>query len=253
MLLSFYKGMEINLWKTSLDLSHHHDLGSHALGSLLAAAYCISSAAWLIIQAKMIAKYMCLYSVTALVCLMASVQGVVFALCVESDWGVWRLGFDIRLLMVVYTKGALFTSIFNPLTLVIVAVLGSIFLNEKLHLGSLLEAILIVIGLYMVLWGKCKENKQRDQLLPLNAPIQPVSEIGLSEPPDSVTSNRVSKSDVIVDKTMLSRVKAFIKLINYNHIMRTRYTLGVGLKDVVTQDRQEPVVLHQVEILSRSV
>ncbi|KAK1310821.1 WAT1-related protein [Acorus calamus] len=32
-------------------------------------------------------------------------------------------------------KGPLFTSIFNPLTLVVVDILGSIFLNEKLHLG----------------------------------------------------------------------------------------------------------------------
>ncbi|MQL86491.1 hypothetical protein Taro_019023 [Colocasia esculenta] len=33
-----------------------------------------------------------------------------------------------------------------------------------------------------------------------------------------------------------SRVKAFVKLINYNHIMPTRYTLDVDLKDVVTPD-----------------
>lgn len=33
-----------------------------------------------------------------------------------------------------------------------------------------------------------------------------------------------------------SRVKAFIKLVNYNHIMPTRYTLDVDLKDVVTTD-----------------
>ncbi|KAK1300662.1 WAT1-related protein [Acorus calamus] len=195
MLLSFYKGMEINLGKTSLDLSHHHhhhhESGSHALGSLLAVAYCISSAVWLIIQAQMIAKYMCLYSVTALMCLMASVQGVVFAFCVESDWGVWRLGFDIRLLTVVYTKGPLFTSIFNPVTLVIVAVLGSIFLNENLHLGSILGTILIVIGMYMVLWGKGNENKQREQLLPVNSPIQTISMIALSESPNSGISSRV--------------------------------------------------------------
>ncbi|CBI21769.3 unnamed protein product, partial [Vitis vinifera] len=33
-----------------------------------------------------------------------------------------------------------------------------------------------------------------------------------------------------------SRVKAFIKLVNYNHIMPTRYTLDVDLKDVVSPD-----------------
>ncbi|KAI3734657.1 hypothetical protein L6452_14131 [Arctium lappa] len=33
-----------------------------------------------------------------------------------------------------------------------------------------------------------------------------------------------------------SRVKAFIKLVNYNHIMPTRYMLDVDLKYVVTVD-----------------
>ncbi|KAK4737211.1 hypothetical protein R3W88_000908 [Solanum pinnatisectum] len=31
-------------------------------------------------------------------------------------------------------------------------------------------------------------------------------------------------------------VKAFIKLVNYNHIMPTRYTVDVDLKDVVNAD-----------------
>uniref|UniRef100_M1C4U0 60S ribosomal protein L27 n=1 Tax=Solanum tuberosum TaxID=4113 RepID=M1C4U0_SOLTU len=33
-----------------------------------------------------------------------------------------------------------------------------------------------------------------------------------------------------------SCVKAFIKLVNYNHIMPTRYTLDMDLKDVVNAD-----------------
>ncbi|KAL3688542.1 hypothetical protein R1sor_014851 [Riccia sorocarpa] len=34
-----------------------------------------------------------------------------------------------------------------------------------------------------------------------------------------------------------SRLKAFIKIVNYNHIMPTRYTLDVDLKSVVTSDK----------------
>uniref|UniRef100_A0A7N0VG45 60S ribosomal protein L27 n=1 Tax=Kalanchoe fedtschenkoi TaxID=63787 RepID=A0A7N0VG45_KALFE len=33
-----------------------------------------------------------------------------------------------------------------------------------------------------------------------------------------------------------SRVKVFLKLVNYSHVMPTRYTLDVDLKDVVTPD-----------------
>ncbi|KAL2630607.1 hypothetical protein R1flu_015299 [Riccia fluitans] len=34
-----------------------------------------------------------------------------------------------------------------------------------------------------------------------------------------------------------SRLKAFIKIVNYNHIMPTRYTLDVDLKTVITNDK----------------
>lgn len=35
----------------------------------------------------------------------------------------------------VHLKGPLFTSLFNPLMLIVVAFLGSLFLDEKLYLG----------------------------------------------------------------------------------------------------------------------
>ncbi|KAJ4958171.1 hypothetical protein NE237_025282 [Protea cynaroides] len=41
------------------------------------------------------------------------------------------------------------------------------------------------------------------------------------------------EEDLLVKK---SRVKAFIKLVNYNHFMPTRYTLNVSLKEVVSVD-----------------
>ncbi|KAG1327963.1 putative WAT1-related protein [Cocos nucifera] len=152
------------------------------MGSLLAVASCVCYAIWLIIQAKMMKEYPCHYSCTALMCLMGTVQSIIFALCLERDWEQWRLGFDIRLLAVIYSgvvgsgliltvlawcikkKGPLYASIFNPLMLVIVALLSSLLLNEKLHLGSVLGAVLIVIGLYIVLWGKGREAAKVGEL-----------------------------------------------------------------------------------------
>ncbi|XP_058758812.1 large ribosomal subunit protein eL27-like [Vicia villosa] len=45
-----------------------------------------------------------------------------------------------------------------------------------------------------------------------------------------------------------SRVKAFVKLVNYQHLMPTRYTLDVDLKEVVTNDAllsNLPIILNQ--------
>ncbi|RZC48260.1 hypothetical protein C5167_041191 [Papaver somniferum] len=47
---------------------------------------------------------------------------------------------------------------------------------------------------------------------------------------------KVIRKDSAKKTAKKSRVKAFIKVVNYNHIMPTRYNLDVDLKDVVTAD-----------------
>ncbi|KAK2651205.1 hypothetical protein Ddye_018694 [Dipteronia dyeriana] len=48
--------------------------------------------------------------------------------------------------------------------------------------------------------------------------------------------NKVIRKDNSKKTAKKSRVKAFIKLVNYQHLMPTRYTLDVDLKDIVTAD-----------------
>uniref|UniRef100_A0A2N9EFW5 WAT1-related protein n=1 Tax=Fagus sylvatica TaxID=28930 RepID=A0A2N9EFW5_FAGSY len=193
MLLTFYKGAEIDIWSTHVNLLHHNghlassqpsDSSNHLLGSIFAIGSCVSFALWLVIQAKMSERYPSYYSSTALMSIMGTLQAVVFALCMERDWSQWKLGWNIRLLTVSYSgivasgimvtfiawcvhmRGPLFVSVFNPLMLILVAIMGSLILDEMLHLGSILGAMLIVFGLYMVLWGKGKEMKKLNQLAP---------------------------------------------------------------------------------------
>ncbi|GAA0170406.1 ribosomal protein [Lithospermum erythrorhizon] len=45
---------------------------------------------------------------------------------------------------------------------------------------------------------------------------------------------KVIRKDSSKKQAKKSRVKCFVKMVNYNHIMPTRYTLDVDLKDVVT-------------------
>ncbi|KAI3914365.1 hypothetical protein MKW98_014972 [Papaver atlanticum] len=56
-------------------------------------------------------------------------------------------------------RGLLYVSMFNPLALIVVAALGWVIMDEKLYLGSAVGAVLTVIGLYGVLWGKHQEVK----------------------------------------------------------------------------------------------
>ncbi|KAL0334450.1 UNVERIFIED_CONTAM: WAT1-related protein [Sesamum angustifolium] len=175
MLLTFYKGCEVNIWSTHFDLLHrsqqpgghvaaaNHKSVSNILGPLLALACCFTSSLSLIIQAKMSETYPCHYSSTALISVMGSVQAVVFALCtgIVASGLMWAF-----IMSCVRMRGPLFVSVFNPLLLVIVAVAGSLLLNEKLHLGSVLGAAIIICGLYSVLWGKSKEMKKITRLVP---------------------------------------------------------------------------------------
>ncbi|CAO1943500.1 unnamed protein product [Urochloa humidicola] len=203
MLLTFYKGADI----TPQWLLLHHEQQKGALGegsssseqhlvmgSVLCMSSCCLYALWLILQAKLSREYPFHYSSTALMCAMSTAQAGAFALLVpffleeeeeEQISSKWRLGWGIRLVSVAYSgvlasgamlvvlswcvqrRGPLFASVFNPLIVVVVALLSCLLLGERLHLGTALGALLIVIGLYAVLWGKARDatattNKARD-------------------------------------------------------------------------------------------
>ncbi|KAI8028590.1 WAT1-related protein [Camellia lanceoleosa] len=167
MLLMFYKGAELNIWLTNVHLFHKGghvaSLHSHdrndVVGPLLVVSCCVSTPTGLTVQH-------CSNDLS------------------NRDWGKWKLGWNLRLLTVSYPgivacgvtfslmawcvqiKGPLFVSVFSPVLLVLVAIAGSLLLDEKLHLGSALGAVVIVCRLYMVLWGKSKELKRIPQLMP---------------------------------------------------------------------------------------
>ncbi|KAL2343733.1 hypothetical protein Fmac_005018 [Flemingia macrophylla] len=195
MVMTFFKGVEINIWTSKKNLmhiphqnqnghvaSHHADLRSKLLGILCAILSSSSFSLWYIIQAKMIAEYPSPRSSTALMTTMATIQATAFTLFVERDWNQWSLGFDIRLLTVLYSgivvsgiavvvlawcikeRGPLFVSVFNPLQLVLVDIVAYITLDEKLYLGSVVGAVMIVSGLYTVLWGNSQELEKKSDV-----------------------------------------------------------------------------------------
>ncbi|XP_049414713.1 WAT1-related protein At1g68170-like [Solanum stenotomum] len=187
MLLSLYKGPEIHMGSTNINLlssPKHKGESKPLIGAVLAIVGCTCYALLLIVQAKAAKRYPCPYSFTALLNVMAAVQCFVVAVVVERDWNQWKLGWNIRLVAAAYTgifcsgvlftilawvvrmKGPVYASIFNPLMLVMVAITGYLFLGEKLVLGTILGSVVIVCGLYVVLWGKDKEIKKVSQLVP---------------------------------------------------------------------------------------
>ncbi|KAJ3676030.1 hypothetical protein LUZ60_003453 [Juncus effusus] len=184
MLMTFYKGSLIHIWPshihwryaetatTSDDASGSQNM---ALGAILIIASCFAWSIWFIIQAKMCKNFSSPYTSSALMCFMASIQCFVVGFAAERKLSVWSLGWDIRLAAVLYIgvigsglafalmswciqkRGPLYVSMFSPLLLVIVAILGWAILDEKLYVGSATGSALIIVGLYLVLWGKGRE------------------------------------------------------------------------------------------------
>ncbi|GMN59064.1 hypothetical protein TIFTF001_028159 [Ficus carica] len=164
-------GVEIDIWSTHVDLLHrdrqhetsnvassHADSGNHLLGCLLAVSSSACFSIWFIVQAKMSEKYPCYYTTSALMSIMASIQAVIFALCTERDWSQWKLGWNIRLLTVLYS-GTVASGLMVTLITWCVLKKGPV----------VLAAVPIVVGLYLVLWGKGQEMKKIKQSLSPNS------------------------------------------------------------------------------------
>ncbi|KAF5725907.1 putative Nodulin MtN21 /EamA-like transporter family protein [Tripterygium wilfordii] len=56
-------------------------------------------------------------------------------------------------------RSPLFSATFTPLSTVIVAIMAAIFLHEQIYIGSLVGAIAVITGLYVVLWGRAEDIK----------------------------------------------------------------------------------------------
>ncbi|KAL7208771.1 hypothetical protein ACSBR1_030493 [Camellia fascicularis] len=178
--MTLYKGPIINLFwspKTSHIVLSNDSSDKHWLsGTLCLLVGCVAWSCFFILQSITVKKYPAELSLAFWICLIGAVLSAALTLVAERHPCVWSIGWDSRLLAPVYsgvissgityyvqglvmkTRGPVFVTAFNPLCMIIVAVLGSIILAEKLHLGSIIGAIIIAVGLYAVVWGKSKDH-----------------------------------------------------------------------------------------------
>ncbi|XP_052111587.1 WAT1-related protein At4g08290 [Arachis duranensis] len=88
--------------------------------------------------------------------------------------------------LVIKTTGPVFVTAFNPLRMIIVTAFASILLSEKLYLGSVIGGVVVVVGLYLVVWGKSKEKKGVKHAM---LPPSPEKEIQQQQLPVTVPRN----------------------------------------------------------------
>ncbi|RCV10484.1 hypothetical protein SETIT_2G115800v2 [Setaria italica] len=131
---------------------------------------------WIVFQAALLKEFPNKMLVTVIQCVFSTVQALVVAAVAERDITRWKLRPDISLLAIIYTgfvvsglsyflqvwcmemKGPVFFAVWMPLGFIFTMFCSSFFLGEIIHLGSILGGILLIGGLYSVLWAKSKET-----------------------------------------------------------------------------------------------
>jgi hypothetical protein len=87
--------------------------------------------------------------------------------------------------------GPVFVAVYQPVQTLVVAIMASLTLGEKFYLGGIIGAVLIIAGLYLVLWGKSEERARlaRDRaaaaVMPPDAAV--IRSAKLQAPPSSTT------------------------------------------------------------------
>ncbi|KAJ0984497.1 hypothetical protein J5N97_002853 [Dioscorea zingiberensis] len=183
LLMILYKGPMVKFPWTK-GTGHHsttanQNAGNWLKGTFLLLGSCFCWSGFFILQSNTLETYTAELSLTTLICLFGAMESSVVALVMARGGKPWSIGFDTRLFTAAYSgvvcsgiayyvqglvikeRGPVFVTAFNPLCMIITALLGTVILAEVITLGRVIGAVIIVTGLYAVLWGKSKDHSAK--------------------------------------------------------------------------------------------
>lgn len=149
---------------------------SWTLGCVYLIGHCLSWSGWLVVQAPILKKYPARLSVTSYTCFFGVIQFLIIAAFIERDLKAWSFHSGEEVFTIFYAGfvasgiafavqiwcidrgGPVFVAVYQPVQTLVVAIMASIALGEEFYLGGILGAILIITGLYFVLYGKSQER-----------------------------------------------------------------------------------------------
>ncbi|KAL1137077.1 hypothetical protein V6Z11_A12G282600 [Gossypium hirsutum] len=159
-------------------------------GTFMLVGSCLCYATWYILQVKLLEVFPSRYRATLITCIMASVQSTAIGLCLDRSKAAWRIEWNLQLVTIVYSgalstaatfclltwsiakQGPTYAPMFNPLSLIFVAISEALLLGEQMRLGIVLGTVMIIVGLYSFLWGRRKETKLLGQALTAKADLE---------------------------------------------------------------------------------
>ncbi|KAG8637979.1 WAT1-related protein At5g40240 isoform X2 [Manihot esculenta] len=147
------------------------------IGGLLLAAQSFLCSLWYILQTHIMSICSKELLVTFIYTSFVTIISAPVCFVAERNLDAWQLRPDIALVAIVFSgicgqcfssivhswglrlKGPIYIAIFKPMSIAIAVFMGIIFLGEALHLGIIIGALIISMGIYAVCWGKANEEK----------------------------------------------------------------------------------------------
>ncbi|KAI0519996.1 hypothetical protein KFK09_007461 [Dendrobium nobile] len=259
MLMTLYKGPLVQLfWTRYIHINQASAPPAASMasdqdwvkGSIFLIIATFAWASLFILQAATLKKYTAQLTLTTLICFVGTLQAIVVTLVMErSKPSVWNIGWDMNLLaaayagivtssiayyvqgLVIQKKGPVFASAFSPLMMIIVAVMGSFVLAENIYMGGVLGSVLIVGGLYSVLWGKYRESKENKEKESMTLPLEAVK---------GVIEGNAMILELEVDEVEIEKAKANNKkMISSSSIDSVVVAVAEPVPDVLMKVKQE--------------
>ncbi|KAJ8617048.1 hypothetical protein MRB53_013234 [Persea americana] len=178
------------LFKSTLTTTKASIIG----GTMLAMAT-LAGASFILLVGQVSRKYPAELSLSAMISFFGTIQTAVITGFLVTGPS-WKLKWDGGLMLItlllggilvtglfyyaqiwcVHQKGPVFVGAFQPLLVVFSFLLEATVLKESIHLGSIIGAVLVVLGLYMLLWGKAKDQEKEGKGTPetdgsINSPL----------------------------------------------------------------------------------
>ncbi|KAF3328987.1 WAT1-related protein [Carex littledalei] len=186
--ITLYKGHPLLSQQPKIFIQQQHlsilsstQILNWTLGCVYILTHITSWSAWIVLQVPVLKKYPARLSVLTLTIFFGLVQFLIIAAFTENDIDKWKIHSGMELFTILYAGlvasglalslqiwcidrgGPLFASVFQPVQTVAVAIMAALILGDQLYTGGIIGAILIMIGLYSVIWGKSEEIKARGE------------------------------------------------------------------------------------------
>ncbi|CAN1266917.1 WAT1-related protein At3g18200 [Linum perenne] len=127
-------------------------------GCIYLLGHCLSWAGWMVFQAPVLKKYPAKLTMTSFTCFFGLIQFLFIASFLETDLNNWKIHSLEELFTILYAVSMI---ICVPLSTILVAIMAALILGDQLYSGGMIGAVLIMFGLYCVLWGKNEEKNDR--------------------------------------------------------------------------------------------